>query len=226
MNRTNLRKPRNALVLLAAAATLGLLLPVGVQATPPTLGAGHYKDPGIVVVNFNIGLGQITVADNGAVVCRDVNADGTPDHGRGGVCIPFGDLQGDSIQVVDDDVGLDVAFQVCIDNNGDSLCGPPTDNLFSCQDTIVYSHDSATGAFFNPLKLSQLGFTTGCPGGPFPGVVVMICAGLHDNEFATNLHFHNASEGQVTSVNGGTGTGDYCTAPASTKAYELAPPGL
>ncbi|HEU0132452.1 MAG TPA: hypothetical protein VFQ85_15820 [Mycobacteriales bacterium] len=151
--------------------------------------------------------GNGTVFDNGAVVCDTVHNAGT-----GGVCLPFGG--GDAVAVHDDVLGEDVAFQVCVDNNGDGLCGPssPAD---PCPDQISFSH-SDDGSFFNPVGPLPTGFLPGCTGGRWQGYVVFLCEGTHA---VGAPHEHTALTGTATVSGSGEGSGNFCFAQLSSKAY-------
>lgn len=195
--------------------TLTFLLSGVAEGAP---GAGTYVGAGSVVVSENTGSGlPPTLLDNGAVVCHDANGDGSPESGEGGLCIPFADLNGDGILVKDESLGLRVAFQVCIDNNGDGVCGGNGQEGFSepCGDAIFFSHESRTNGFHNPLWVPLQGFNPGCDVGQFPGYIVIVCAGAHQT------HSHQVTQGTITSVPSGTGFGDFCGAPTAAKAYTI-----
>lgn len=167
------------------------LLVVGAPASE----AHEYVGGGTTVVKG----ASSTLLDEGAVVCNG-------ETGEGGACIPFSD-GGSSIHVVDDTLGEDVAFQVCIDNDGNRACGGDP-FIGGCADTIVFSHDD-DGSFANPLAVST-GFTPGCPGG-YPGWVVFICDGVHD---AGGAHTHVPTHGTIeTSTDPGEAGGDFCGGP-------------
>jgi hypothetical protein len=153
-----------------------------------------------------------TFVDRGIVVCR---SDGKPSVG--GACIPFSPL-GDSIKVIDDKFGTSVAFQVCIDQNGDGRCGGGHSGI-GCSDDVFFSHDDA-GSFFNPLGPLPTGFRLGCGGG-FPGYVVFICQGTH---FVPTVHHHPATKGTIALTTGGIGGpdfGNFCQSDEPTKSYVL-----
>ena len=141
-----------------------------------------------------------TVLDLGFVECT-----GTSGPGVGGGCIPW-TAGGGAIEVIDAVNGRNVAFQVCIDNDGDRFCGGvPT--IAGCDDTIVFSHFD-DGTFSNPLA-APTSFTTGCPGG-FRGWVVFLCQGVH----ATGTpHEHEVTTGTITSAGGGGPSGQFCGTP-------------
>lgn len=172
----------------------------GAQAGP----SARYVSAGVAVAR---GEGA-TVVDNGAVVC-----DGGNHVGVGGVCLPFtGD---DAVSVADDELGENLAFQVCVDNNGDGLC-TTNDPDPTCPDQMYFSHDDA-GHFFNPVGPVATGFTSGCPGGAFDGYVVFLCDGVH--AAPGNPHAHPATTGVVTLTTGGEGVGDFCGNPFVSKPY-------
>lgn len=145
--------------------------------------------------------GQQPILDDGGTICNK----GNPNPSLGGGCVLFGPW--DSIHVSDSALGDNVAFQVCIDNNGDSVCGGgnfgPTGQCF---DEIFFSHDDA-GNFYNPLGPLPQSFRFGCTGGPWPGYVVMLCSGVHNAGLA---HAHSTTTGSITGTSGGTGFGDFC----------------
>ncbi|MGH9277541.1 MAG: hypothetical protein ACRD12_05470 [Acidimicrobiales bacterium] len=159
-------------------------------------GAATYSGGATVVVKQ---VGAQALADVGAVVCRP-----STDSGYGGACVPFG--PGNAIRVDDTKAGTSVAFQVCIDNDGNRQCGG-LPSIPGCADVLVYSH-SDSGAFFNPIGPLPGGFSPGCPGGPFKGYVVLICQGVHIAGIAP--HVHLASSGVVSLTTGGTGFGNFC----------------
>ncbi|HEX2021828.1 MAG TPA: hypothetical protein VHH36_03895, partial [Candidatus Thermoplasmatota archaeon] len=159
---TNLRP---ALAALAACVLFTSLAHGGGPALATWEGAGT------IVTSFNVIGGPITVADNGAVACIDADDDGDHESGRGGACIAFEDVSGDSLLVTDDEHGTDIAFQVCVDVNGDGICGlvgggdangdgipdvfadndgdgVPDGFNAPCSDRLVFSHGSG-GDFSN-----------------------------------------------------------------------------
>jgi hypothetical protein len=183
---------RPLLVLFAASLLVGL-------ATNGAAGFGSMADyvgTHTIVVK---GLPADTL-DRGSVICKSSGAS------VGGGCILFG--PGDAIMVMDDMAGTNVAFQVCIDNNGDSLCGGRADPAGVCPDDIFYSHDDAEN-FFNPLGPLPMSFKPGCVGG-FPGYVVFICDGIHVAEGGGTPHQHIAPKGTINQAAGGTGFGNFC----------------
>ena len=159
------------------------------------LGGGRYVAGGTTVVRNN---GEPTT-DEGSVVCD--NGKGV---GAGGFCLPFG--SGDAIAVSDDALGPDVAYQVCVDNNGDGFCTSP-DFDQNCPDQIAFSHDDG-GTFFNPLGPLPTGFLPGCSGGAWNGYVVFLCQGVHADTGSGHSHQATTGEGKVTT--GGEGLGTFC----------------
>ena len=159
--------------------------------------------------------GQPPDVDDGVVVCKTAQA-----AGLGGGCMPFSAQK--SILVTDDVGGTNIAFQVCIDNNGDGLCGGENADR-NCQDDLFFSH-SDNGAFYNPLGPLPTGFRTGCAGGPWQGYVVFLCTGAHvPTKPVGAAHGHVATHGTITSVASGTGYGDFCQPHGfQTKAYRVA----
>jgi hypothetical protein len=148
--------------------------------------------------------------DDGVVIC-------TSGGGVGGACVPFG--TGDSIAVLDDAAGPDVAFQVCIDNNGDSVCTFQPGSTEPCGDDVFFSHDDFNN-FYNPLGRLPTSFRPGCPGG-FPGYVVFLCEGVHTPKGGGAPHVHPATAGSTTLTTGGTGFGNFCGGPAVVKRYQV-----
>ncbi len=166
-------------------------------------GSADYVAGGTAVAKT---AGQPPLVDSGVLQCSASTGDGV-----GGACLPFGALALDAVLVKDAVAGRQVAFQVCIDNDGDSVCTSPGIGK-PCDDLVVFSHDDA-GNFFNPLGPLPPGFAPGCPGGPFPGYVVFLCEGVHASAEGTNdltPHAHPATTGTATLASGGTGFGDFC----------------
>jgi hypothetical protein len=155
---------------------------------------GRYVGAGTTVGRAN---GQ-TAADDGTVVCDDGEGVGT-----GGVCLAFGG--GDAVEVADQALRGEVAFQVCIDNDGDGFCTSPS--YGPCADQIFFSHDDA-GQFFNPIGPLPTGFAPGCYGGPWKGYVVLLCQGAH--AAGTSVHTHEATSGTASVTTGGQGFGTFC----------------
>jgi hypothetical protein len=184
--------PRRALMLVAAAALV-----------VTTAGAGHagqeearYDGAGAHVVR----VAGVTLRDEGSMSCS-----ASTGAGNGGSCLRFDPtVPAPAVFTVDAALGTQVAFQVCIDNNGDSFCTSPEEG--PCADDIVFSHADG-GLFFNPLSVPK-GFRPGCAGGPFPGYIVFICEGVHVD--TTGPHTHTPTVGTSRLVSGGTGTGNFC----------------
>jgi len=194
-----------------------LLVALGALALLASMASGskgphdQYVGGGTLVVK---GEGQSPVVDQGNVVCNK----SSPTPSVGGGCVAFGPWN--SVLVTDGSSGTRVAFQVCIDNNGDSLCGGGQDGTFDpCADQIFFSHDDH-GTFYNPLGPLPTSFKAGCPGGPWAGYVVFLCAGVHN---AGTAHQHAVTAGTITGVMGGSGFGDFCSPPdaAPPKQYTL-----
>jgi hypothetical protein len=185
----------------------GLVIASLLAAPPVPASAGpadSYAAGGVAVVK---NAGEAAVLDDGGAVC--VKSSAAPSLGGG--CVAFGA----SVSVVDAVQGTNVAFQVCIDNNGDGVCGSsgqPGAND-PCADDIFFSHDDR-GNFYNPLKVPG-GFRTGCTGGPWQGYVVFLCTGVHNPGSPTGLpgvpHAHVATTGSIASGPlPGTGFGNFC----------------
>lgn len=191
--RSRLLSARRRLLLLACIVPM---IAVGPSAS---LGqAATYRGGATIVVKP---VGGPPLADVGVVVCRP-----SLDTGYGGACIPFG--PGNAVRVNDQVAGSAVAFQVCLDNDGNSKCGgPPT--IPGCLDQQFYSHNDA-GAFLNPVGPLPTNFRSGCPGGAFRGYVVFICQGVHIDGITP--HTHLARTGSATLTTGGLGFGDFCGA--------------
>jgi hypothetical protein len=209
-----------------ALVALGLAFLVGAHAGSPDGAAGGwgYDGAGAIVVSSPAAspLGGPTLVDNGAVVC-----DTATGRGVGGTCVPFGAGPA-SIVVHDEGVpDSELAFQVCIDNDGDGICGgASTDPTGQCGDDVFFSHggrnDTGGGHFFNPLGPLPNTFRTGCPGGPWQGYVVILCAGVHSTQDAAGgaeAHEHHATRGTVGFAAAGTGFGDFCGGTFAAKAY-------
>ena len=141
-----------------------------------------------------------TVVDEGGLVCGSANANHV---GSGGMCLPFGG--GNAVYVFDAVAGENVAFQVCIDNNGDGFCTSPDSG--PCADVVQFSH-ADDGSFFNPVGPLPTGFTSGCGAGGYNGYVVFLCEGAHVT--GTDLHAHPAVGGTGLVTTGGEGSGDFC----------------
>ena len=163
--------------------------------------AGSYVSGGTFVVKTQFG----TLVDNGGVVCH-----GTDGGGIGGGCLPFpgADGRGAFVRVADASAGDAVAFQVCIDNNGDGICGGPAGAQGPCFDQIFFSHDDE-GRFFNALGPLPTSFLEGCAvNGGFPGYVVLLCTGAH--EVGGAAHSHTLTQGTIGFASTGSGYGSFC----------------
>lgn len=220
-----------ALALTSCLLALTALSAMPALGTP--LGTYTYSGAGVIVAagGFTVVTNppaqtEFTVAatlvDNGAVVC-----DTADDSGRGGVCVPF-DPANPFVSVLDSTYGREVAFQVCIDNTGDGICGNVGNG---CEDQVFFSHGTTSGAFHNPLGPLPTSFlgSPNCPGGLYNGYVVMLCAGAHLNAGSTpssvasaDTHNHDVSSGVVETVTAAsTGFGDFCGSPTAVKAYAV-----
>ena len=177
-------------LLVATVVTTGVSV-FGVM--PQAHASATYVSGGTVVTRA---AGQ-TAVDNGFVICN-----GGAGVGIGGFCVGFGG--GDSIEVIDQVAGRNVAFQACIDNNGDGICTSP--DFGDCADVTFFSHDD-DGSFKNPVGPMPTGFTDNCRGG-FPGYVVFLCEGTHATELDPHVHTAGAGTGYVTT--GGQGSGTFC----------------
>jgi hypothetical protein len=183
------------LALLGAVFAAFLAMLPGVLPSANAAGdSGRYVGAGTAVARANGG----TAVDDGTVVCDDGNG-----VGSGGVCLAFGG--GDAVSVADQALGENVAFQVCLDNNGDGFCTSPSSG--ECPDQIFFSHNDA-GQFFNPIGPLPTGFLPGCYGGPWKGYVVLLCEGAH--AVGTDVHTHEASTGTASVTIGGEGFGTFC----------------
>lgn len=186
-----------------------------------TSAASAYVSGGTFVVKTQYG----TIVDNGGAVCKGLTGDG-----YGGGCLPFpqeGTREGAFIGVRDDAAGKAVAFQVCIDNNGDGVCGGQFSPDEKCRDQIFFSHSDG-GRFFNPLGPLPTRGLAGCP--TFQGYVVLLCTGAHDDR-ELGTHSHTLTSGVIQFAPFGSGYGDFCggggaggepgLVNAAAKAYEV-----
>lgn len=176
----------------------GLLM---IMFTAASALAGSYVGGGTFVVKTQFG----TILDNGGVVCHGTNGGGV-----GGGCLPFpsaASREGGFVRVMDGSAGAAVAFQVCIDNNGDGLCGGPLQEG-PCNDQIFFSHNDE-GRFFNALGPLPTTFLRGCEeNGGHKGYVVLLCQGAH--EVNGSSHTHTLSQGSIGLADKGEGYGDFC----------------
>jgi hypothetical protein len=183
---------------------------------PPAQAGAHarYVGSATAVARTN----ATTLVDAGGVVC-----DTGGGVGAGGLCLPFDG--GNAVHILDAVNGENVAFQVCIDNNGDNFCTFPDPDPV-CGDEVSFSHDDA-GNFFNPIGPLSTGFKSGCPGGSWRGFVVMLCEGAHADLASSNpAHVHPVTSGTGETVSGGEGTGTFCGSRFVSKPYLATnPPG-
>lgn len=182
-----------------AMMMLALVVP-GVSSADPYISGGTavYRENGN------------TQADDGGAVC--ITDAGT---GIGGACLPFGEQNG-AVGVVDAVSGTDVAFQVCIDNNGDGRCTDfgQKNTGEGCLDQVFFSHGD-DGRFFNPLGPLPTSRAPGCnPTTGWNGYVVFVCEGVHvvPNGSANGgpPHVHPATTGTISNEPAGTGYGNFC----------------
>jgi hypothetical protein len=183
----------------ATRILLGLLLTTALAA-PAFAG---YTAGGTFVVKSD---GQ-TIVDNGGAICQGLTGSGV-----GGGCLPFplADPTGQAgafIGVRDDAAGASVAFQVCIDNNGDGICGGQPLPTEPCRDQIFFSHSDG-GRFFNALGPLPTTSLKGCPNA-FQGYVVLLCQGEH-NDREAGPHSHTLTTGTIKLMRDGSGYGDFC----------------
>lgn len=160
-----------------------LTSPIGARADS----TASYAAGGTAVVKTTA---EGTILDAGGVVCAS-----DAGQGLGGACLPWNGPT-NAVKVTDTASGMDVAFQVCIDNDGDSACtsgGPQRE----CSDQVFFSHGKG-GAFFNPMEGLPKGFKPGCGGtGAFAGYVVFLCQGAHEEN--RDPHVHPAAGGTMQS---------------------------
>jgi hypothetical protein len=181
----------------------GLATEVSSPPPPPPSPVQTYVAGGTgVVSNDNTAaLGNTTVVDAGVLVCDPSDA-----VGIGGVCLPWGGLNA-GVKVTDAVSGLDVPFQVCIDNSADGVCTPGQTG--TCADTFVFSHGPGT-VFHNPLAVPS-GFKPGC-GSALPnadtwdGYVVFPCQGVHNLD---HVHVSTVGTAEVTTT-ADRATGTFC----------------
>lgn len=203
------RSSRIVTLVVAAIAALALF------AAPQLAGADTYLGGGTVVFKQQ---GQAPDADRGVTICDP--ALGT---GIGGGCIPF-NSDGSPGAISVSDLGravaggdpTSVAFQVCIDNNGDSKCTSGGDAAGkNCADYVAFSHNDA-GQFFNPLGPLPSSKAPGCETtGGWNGYVVFLCEGVHVGGRGSQgvpAHSHPATTGLISSEDASTATGfgDFC----------------
>lgn len=180
----------------ASALSLATLVVAGTLPSDAVT-AAYYEGGGTVAVAK---INGVTVVDNGAAICRPGGSS------TGGACVPFAEVGSDGrggnvyLGVTDETYGKEVAFQVCIDNNGDGVCGGPDGvGTARCGDDQFFSHDE-DGRFFNPLGPLPNTFRQGCPGSAaHAGYVVFLCTGVHSSD-ATGPHAHQADAGFAATV--------------------------
>jgi hypothetical protein len=196
MERSPVKSRSILLLALGALATWALPSPAEPQVREAAFTVG-----GTAVVKQ---AGQPPVVDRGVMTCSR-----TTGEGIGGACLSFPGGPVDPIPgfvAVNDAVaGPAVAFQVCVDNDGDGRCITPKQGR-PCDDDVFFSHDDR-GTFFNPLGPLPPYFRQGCPGGPWRGYVVFICNGVHD---AGGAHSHPATRGVAVLTPSGQGFGNFC----------------
>lgn len=187
-----------------ASASASLLTALAFVPTA-SYGNATYLGAGTVVYKQS---GEQPAADEGVVLCSPHMGIGV-----GGGCIPFSRMQ-PFVLVQDVVMGTEVAFQVCIDNNGDGFCSSavPTDPNADkrCIDWLFFSHHD-DGAFHNPLGPLPTD-RAGCPGAEgrgFDGWVVFLCQGVHEPQGATP-HSHEATTGMIRPSPTGSGFGNFC----------------
>lgn len=204
-------RTRKVLILTVVNMMCSLAIIAGTQAS-----ANVYLGGGTVVSKRE---GSAPDADNGVTVCHQDSA-----LGVGGGCLPFspGQKAIEVIGLLGDGLNIgspNVAFQVCIDNNGDGNCvsGGPKLPEPNCSDTVFFSH-SDKGDFFNPLGPLPTSLKDGCnPETGWKGYVVFICEGVHvvNRSPETNAptpHSHPTTIGTIDLVptGFGAGLGDFC----------------
>ena len=201
------RPPRRALPLLLGAALTITLTQNGFANDREA----RYEGSGARVVR----AAGITLVDEGSMTCS-----ATTGLGNGGTCLRFNPAVPDpAVFVLDDALGPQVPFQVCVDNNGDGFCTSPEEG--PCADDIVFSHADG-GAFFNPLSVRG-GFRPGCPGGAYAGYIVFLCNGVHVDATA---HTHGGTTGIARLVTASSGSGNFCGGTqqnVSRKKYTITP---
>lgn len=156
---------------------------------------------------FVVKSGELTIVDNGGVICKGMNG-----NGIGGGCLPFpvfpaGSQEGGFVGVLDNVAGSNVAFQVCIDNNGDGICGGNVVKTDRCPDQIFFSHADG-GKFFNALGPLPTHPLDGCTSA-FNGYIVLLCEGAH-NDPLSGPHTHQLSQGIIFAATSGSGFGNFC----------------
>jgi len=180
-------------------AVVVVVLPVAGTAGPYVSGATVvYKD-----------AGQQPAVDSGAVVCSIETGAGV-----GGGCLPFS-AASRFVGVSDAAFGPQVAFQVCIDNNGDNRCVSGGDKPPGpCDDLVWFSH-SDDGSISNPLGPLPGSRSNSQQCNPkhsgWDGYVVFLCEGVHTVNGAA--HVHPATTGMIQGSPTGPSPfkfGDFC----------------
>lgn len=180
-----------------------LLLAASLLAAPAL--AGSYVGGGTFVAKTSFG----TLLDNGGVVCENTRGDGI-----GGGCLMFPEhrqFEFSFVEVRDAKADREVAFQVCIDNDGNGICGGPVLDP-RCRDQIFFSHGD-DGRFYNPLGPLPVSRLPGCEHGGFAGYVVLLCQGAH--EVKGESHTHSVTHGTIQRAFEGSGYGNFCGGGAS-----------
>lgn len=196
-------KSRMLVLLTALAAAASFAAPS--SADHEQVYEATYAGGGTAVVKET---GRPPAADEGVLACAPGGS-----LSLGGGCVAFGkDPDLTSVLVNDVTAGTDVAFQVCLDNNGDGRCVSPDEG--PCADQIFFSHDDG-GRFFNPLGPLPTAFAPGCRGGEWHGYVVFLCEGAHvagADGTGGVTHAHPVVHGTISTLNGwkGTGYGTFC----------------
>ncbi|HEX9695143.1 MAG TPA: hypothetical protein VGB64_02375 [Actinomycetota bacterium] len=195
MTRTTIRAA------IAVVLSLGALFAtvVGTAQADVVIGGG-------TVVAKEQGAGP--AVDNGTLVCEPGTGIGT-----GGACLDF--TLGGFVEVLDALNGHNVAFQVCIDNDGDGICVDDKFNSSPCADRMFFSHDDA-GFFHNPLGPLPTSMSCGPTASGWNGYVVFLCEGVHvTSNGSTGGGTPHAHETTVANVSATgplppSGYGDFC----------------
>lgn len=204
-------RTRKVVILTVVSMMCSLAIIAGTPAS-----ANVYLGGGTVVFKRE---GSAPDADKGVTVCHEDSG-----LGIGGGCLPFPPGQDGAVAVsglLGDGLNIEspnVAFQVCIDNNGDGKCvsgGPDTPE--PCSDDVFFSHNDK-GDFFNPLGPLPTSLKDGCnPETGWKGYVVFICEGVHVvRDAGPNApgvaHAHPTTIGTIhlAQTGFGAGLGDFC----------------
>ncbi len=187
---------------IAAVAALAAV----VAMTLGSASAQVYVSGGTVVFKQE---GAPPAADNGTLACHSSGI------GVGGACLPF--TPGGFVGVTDVLAGKNVAFQVCIDANGDGICTDGKRDTQPCRDQIFFSHDDQ-GLFHNPIGPLPTAMPAGCgTTAPWKGYVVFLCEGVHVTRGSAGPgapHTHTATTGTIANTGplAPSGFGDFCGA--------------